>query len=104
MTDPIRRKILKTGAAATVAAAAPRMFAQQTGQGGAALSFYDKGPVRIHYEEFGSGFPLLLIAGGGLDSTIAGLANPFKVIEEFKGDYRCIACDLRNASKGQSTG
>ena len=71
--DPIRRKILKTGAAATAMAAAPRVFAQQTGQGGAAMSFYEKGPVRIHYEEAGSGFPLLLIAGGGLNSTIAGL-------------------------------
>ena len=31
MIDPIRRKILKAGAAATVMAAAPRAFAQQTG-------------------------------------------------------------------------
>ena len=75
MMDPIRRKILKTGAAATVMAAAPRVFAQQTGQGGAAMSFYEKGPVRIHYEEAGSGFPLLLIAGGGLNSTISGLTS-----------------------------
>ena len=77
--DPIRRNILKTGAAATAMAAAPRVFAQQTGQGGAAMSFYEKGPVRIHYEEAGSGFPLLLIAGGGLNSTISGLtAAPFQ--------------------------
>ena len=104
MMDPIRRKILKTGAAATVMAAAPRMFAQ-TGQGGPALSFYEKGPVRIHYEEAGSGFPLLVIAGGGLNSTIAGLAtHPFNPIEEFKGEYRCIASDLRNANRGQSSG
>ena len=40
MMDSIRRKILKTGAAATVMAAVPRVFTQQTGQGGAALSFY----------------------------------------------------------------
>ena len=85
-------------------AAAPRVFAQQTGQGGAAMSFYEKGPVRIHYEEAGSGFPLLLIAGGGLNSTIAGLTNPFNPIEEFKGEYRCIASDLRNANSGQSSG
>jgi hypothetical protein len=84
MTDRLRRKILKTGATATVMAATPRMFARQTGQGGAAMSFYEKGPVRIHYEEHGSGFPLLLIAGGGLNSTIAGLTNPFNAIEEFK--------------------
>ena len=73
--DPIRRNILATGAAATAMAAAPRVFAQQTGQGGAAMSFYEKGPVRIHYEEAGSGFPLLLIAGGGLNSTISGLTS-----------------------------
>ena len=104
MMDRIRRKILKTGAAATAMAAAPRVFAQQTGQGGAAMSFYEKGPVRIHYEEVGSGFPLLLIAGGGLNSTISGLTNPFNPIEEFKGEYRCIASDLRNANTGQSSG
>src|SRR6516162_4688845 len=71
------------------------------------MSFYEKGPVRIHYEEFGSGFPLLLIAGGGLtNSTIATLNNgdPFNAIEEFKSEYRCIASDLRNATSGQSIG
>ena len=104
MTNSIRRKILKTGAAATVMAAAPRVFTQQAGQGASAMSFYEKGPVRIRYEESGSGFPLLLIAGGGLNSTIAGLASPFNAIEEFKGEYRCIAADLRNAVAGQSTG
>lgn len=68
------------------------------------MSFYERGPVRIHYEEAGAGFPLLLIAGGGLNSTIAALANPFNPIDEFKGEYRCIASDLRNAPSGQSTG
>src|SRR5258708_11543091 len=104
MTDPIRRKILKTGAAATVTAAAPSVFAQQAGQGGAAMSFYEKGPVRIRYEEAGSGFPLLLISGGGLNSTISAKSNPFNPIEEFRGEYRCIASDLRNANGGQSSG
>src|SRR5689334_20244759 len=68
------------------------------------MPFYEKGPVKIHYEETGSGFPLLLIAGGGLNSTIAGLTNPFDAIGEFKGEYRCVAADLRNAYSGQSTG
>src|SRR6476661_5607074 len=105
MIDPIRRKILKAGTAATVMAAAPRVFAQQTGQGGAAMSFYEKGPVRIRYQETGSGFPLLLIAGGGLNSAISGLTTaPFNPVEEFKGEYRCIASDLRNANTGQSSG
>ena len=101
--DPIRRKILKAGAAATAMAAAPRALAQQAGQGRAA-KFYEKGPVRIHYEETGSGFPLLLIAGGGLNSTMAGLINPFDAIGEFKGEYRCVASDLRTANAGQSYG
>jgi pimeloyl-ACP methyl ester carboxylesterase len=104
--DPIRRKILGAGAAVTAMAAAPRVFADQTSHDGGAMSFYERGPVRIHYEEAGSGFPLLLIAGGGLNSTIAGLkrGDPFNPIEEFKGEYRCIAADLRNATDGQSAG
>src|SRR6202521_610716 len=102
--DPIRRKMLATGAAATAVAAAPQVFAQQTGQGGAA-KLYERGPVRIRYEEAGSGFPLLLIAGGGLNSVMVGLAtSPFNPIEEFKGEYRCIFADLRNANPGQSSG
>src|SRR3954454_24653443 len=105
--DPIRRTILTTGAAATAMAAAPRVFAQQATQGGTAMSVFEKGGVRIHFEETGSGFPLLLIAGGGLNSTITGFSgssSPFNPIEEFKAEYRCIASDLRNANGGQSSG
>ena len=40
------------------------------------MPMYEKGDVRIHYEEAGSGFPLLVIPGGGLNSTVAGLAKP----------------------------
>jgi pimeloyl-ACP methyl ester carboxylesterase len=102
--DPIRRKLLKTGAGAAAMAAAPQIFAQQSGQQGAAR-FYEKGPVRIRYEEAGSGFPLLLIAGGGLNSVMAGLPrSPFNPIDEFKGEYRCISADLRNANAGESSG
>ena len=69
------------------------------------MPFYERGDVRIHYEEVGSGFPLMIIPGGGLNSTVAGLANhPFNPMEEFKGEYRVIAADLRNANPGQSTG
>jgi pimeloyl-ACP methyl ester carboxylesterase len=106
--DPTRRKILKTGAAATVVAAAPRVLAQQGAQGGQAAvapKFYERGPVRIRYEEHGSGFPILCIAGGGLNSNIGGLrTSPFDPIKEFSGEFRCIASDLRNANSGQSTG
>jgi hypothetical protein len=45
--------------------------------------FTEKGAVRIHFEEAGSGFPLLLIAGGALNSTISGLtrSSPFNPID-----------------------
>ena len=107
MIDSTRREILATGAAATAMAAAPRVLAQQQEQGGAAMSFYEKGPVRIRYEEAGKGFPLLIIAGGGLNSTIAGLSgpqSPYNPVNEFKGEYRTIAADLRNANGGESSG
>jgi pimeloyl-ACP methyl ester carboxylesterase len=104
MVDLFRRKLLKTGAAATAMGAAKRVFAQQGQQGGGAGSFFEKGPVRIHYQSVGSGFPLLLIAGGGLNSSMAGLTNPFNCIDEFKGEYRCVGADLRNANTGQSSG
>src|SRR6059036_1385414 len=70
------------------------------------MGIFEKGAVRIHFEEAGSGFPLLLIAGGGLNSTISGLTggSPFNPIEEFKGEYHLVASDLRNANAGQSSG
>jgi len=106
MIDQVRRDILAGGAAATAMAAAPAVFAQNAtptplppGQ------FFEKGNVKIHYADTGgSGYPLLLISGGGLNSAISGLRNPFDVFGEFKGAYRCIAADLRNANTGQSSG
>lgn len=69
------------------------------------MPFYEHGDVRIHYTEAGSGFPLLIIPGGGLNSTVVGLANhPFNAMEEFKSEYRCVSMDLRNANGGQSSG
>jgi pimeloyl-ACP methyl ester carboxylesterase len=105
MEDPTRRNILKAGAAAAAMAAIPRVLAQQAGTGGTG-KFYEKGRVRIRYEEAGSGFPLMLLPGGGLNATISFFTgnSPFNAIEEFKGEYRCITADLRNATIGQSTG
>ena len=103
MMDPIRRNILATGAAATAVAAAPRVFAQQGAAGGA---IFEKGPVRIRFVEAGSGYPLLIIPGGGLNSSISFFTGnaPFNPLDEFKSEYRCIAADLRNANTGQSSG
>ena len=70
------------------------------------MPFYENGDVRIHYEEAGSGYPLLLIAGGGLNSNMGvwTSSGPFDAMEEFKDHFRCITMDQRNAPSGQSTG
>src|SRR5215208_5172687 len=70
------------------------------------MPFYERGSVRIHYEETGSGFPLLLIPGGGLNSSLSSwqTASPFNPMETYKADFRCICADLRNANPGQSSG
>lgn len=100
--NPTRRTLLATGAAAAAVTAARRAF----GQGDNAMSFYERGDVRIQYQDSGSGFPLLLIPGGGLNSAISYFSDraPFNPIEEFKDEYRCITMDLRNANIGQSSG
>jgi len=69
------------------------------------MPMFERGDVKIHYEEAGSGFPLMVIPGGGLNSTIKGLdTHPFNPLSEFKDHYRVIAADLRNANGGESTG
>src|SRR6185437_16814936 len=67
---------------------------------------FQRGAVTIHYEEAGSGFPLMVIPGGGLNSTVEGLrkSHPFNPLVEFSNEYRVIAADLRNANGGSSTG
>jgi len=70
------------------------------------MAYYEKELVRIWYEDLGTGVPLLLIAGGGLNGTIQNLRDksPFDPVEQFSSKYRCIMMDLRNANTGKSTG
>lgn len=69
------------------------------------MPFYTKGDVKIHFEETGSGFPLLATPGGGLNSQISNWPSAvFNAMEEFKNDFRCITMDQRNANGGQSNG
>jgi len=61
-----------------------------------------RGEVEIHYEERGSGFPILLIAPGGMRSAIPYWDNaPWNPLEHLSSSYRVIAMDQRNA--GEST-
>ena len=69
------------------------------------MPFYTKGDVRIQYEEVGTGFPLLVTPGGGLNSVMSGWPGQvFNAMEVFKDDFRCITMDQRNAVGGQSSG
>src|SRR3979411_688001 len=69
------------------------------------MPFYEKGNVRIRYEEAGSGFPLLVTPGGGLNSRVSNWPTAvFNAMEVFKNDFRCITMDQRNANGGESTG
>jgi len=112
MIDSHRRTVLASGAAAAAASAVPQVFAQAQPAGpapglpdGAKVGFYEKGDVRIRYAEIGSGFPLLAVPGGGLNSCMAVWARAvINIPEEFKGDFRVITMDQRNATGGESTG
>ena len=69
------------------------------------MPFFQKGDVRIRYEETGSGFPLLVTPGGGLNSRVSNWPTAvINAMEEFKNDFRCITMDQRNANGGESTG
>lgn len=69
------------------------------------MPFYEKGDVRIRYEEAGSGFPILITPGGGLNSRVDNWATAvFSAMAEFSNEFRCITMDQRNAIGGESTG
>lgn len=54
--------------------------------------------VEIYYEVHGEGFPILLIAPGGMRSAVSFWADtPWNPITQLKGQYRVIAMDQRNA-------
>ena len=69
------------------------------------MPLFEKGDVRIRYEEAGSGFPLLVTPGGGLNSRVKNWQTAvFNAMEELKNDFRCITMDQRNANEGESSG
>jgi pimeloyl-ACP methyl ester carboxylesterase len=69
------------------------------------MPLYEKGDVRIRYEETGAGFPLLVTPGGGLNSRVSNWATAvFSAMDEFKNEFHCITMDQRNAIGGESTG
>lgn len=70
------------------------------------MGVFKNGAVTLHYKKEGSGTPLLIIPGGGLNSVIAGLTttHPFDPFAKLANEYTCVCADLRNAKDGQSSG
>ena len=70
------------------------------------MAVFERGNIKINYQDVGTGFPLLIIPGGGLNSIISWVSKgaPFDATAEFKNEFRCITADLRNAPDGQSSG
>jgi pimeloyl-ACP methyl ester carboxylesterase len=68
------------------------------------MPFYEKGDVRIHYEETGSGFRCWSSPVAAQLDGRGARDLPFNPFDEFKGEFRVIAADLRKAKGGQSSG
>jgi pimeloyl-ACP methyl ester carboxylesterase len=59
--------------------------------------------VSLYYEEFGTGYPILLFAPGGMRSGIEFWSkSPFDPTREFASAFRVIAMDQRNAGKSSA--
>ena len=66
------------------------------------MPFFECDDVRIYYEVKGDGFPVLLLAPGGMRSSISMWEDvPYNAIERLAPHYKVIAMDQRNA--GRST-
>lgn len=70
------------------------------------MPIFENGPVRLRYEEAGSGFPMLVLPGGGLNAKVETMNNPasFNPLVEFADTHRCVALDIRNGNDGGSSG
>ena len=64
---------------------------------------FERADVSLYYEEYGSGYPLLLFAPGGMRSSIDfWRRSPFDPTAELARDFRVIAMDQRNAGRSRA--
>ncbi len=65
------------------------------------MPIFERNGVKLYYEEYGKGFPILLLAPGGMRSSISFWDKvTWNPIHQLSPTYRVIAMDQRNA--GQS--
>ena len=64
------------------------------------MPIFKRDDVELYYEEHGAGFPVLLIAPGGMRSSVSFWERtPWNPIDQLAPHYRVIAMDQRNAGK-----
>jgi pimeloyl-ACP methyl ester carboxylesterase len=67
------------------------------------MPVFEREGISLYYEEYGSGFPLLLFAPGGMRSNIDFWRHsPFDPTAELARDFRVIAMDQRNAGRSRA--
>jgi pimeloyl-ACP methyl ester carboxylesterase len=67
------------------------------------MATFKRGDVSLYFEEFGSGYPILLFAPGGMRSSIEFWhQSPFDPTVELAKDFRVIAMDQRNAGQSRA--
>src|SRR5579863_4956483 len=67
------------------------------------MPVFERAGVSLYYEEYGSGYPLLLFAPGGMRSSIDFWRHsPFDPTAELAQDFRVIAMDQRNAGRSRA--
>lgn len=67
------------------------------------MATFERDGVILHYEQYGEGFPVLLLAPGGLRSSIEFWdRTPWDPRKELGGDFKVIAMDQRNAGESRA--
>ncbi len=67
------------------------------------MPIFKRGDVSLYFEEFGSGYPILLFAPGGMRSSIEFWhKSPFDPTVDLAKDFRVIAMDQRNAGQSRA--
>lgn len=66
------------------------------------MAKFESGDLELHYDEYGTGFPVLLIAPGGMKSEASFWnSTPWNPIEQLREKFRVIAMDQRNAGRSR---
>src|SRR5216684_76262 len=64
---------------------------------------FERDGISLYYEEYGSGYPLLLFAPGGMRSSIEFWPkSPFDPTAALASEFRVIAMDQRNAGQSRA--